>query len=67
MKQLKSTADKIKDAQERAEYAMTSLLEFVELYPEAQTASSRAIRRRDVLRAARRYGRAMDRLTAVRR
>jgi hypothetical protein len=63
----KSTAERIKDAQQRAEDAMTYLLENVEDYANAQSSSSRADKRRNILRSARRYGRAMDQLTVVRR
>lgn len=64
----KSRAERIRDAQSRAEHAMTELLYAAERYREdSQSADDRMWRRRDVLRTARAYGRAIDRLTTVRR
>lgn len=63
----KSTAARVIDAQLRVESAMTELLEAAERYESGATAPDRTWRRQALLKSARRYGRAMDRLAVIRR
>lgn len=64
---IKSTAERIRRAQSAAEYAATELIRAGERYTNDLSSDDRMWRRRDLLQAARTYGRAMDRLTMVRK
>lgn len=63
---IKSKAQRIRDAMTRAEENATSLLYAAELCNAGLPVSDAIHRRREVLRAARAYGRSMDRISKVR-